>query len=144
MFGPLSDSWTRVYWGGQLPGALAQAWRAELPAPAMPHEGKPLPRARSRSTCRIGGTHCGIAFQLGAAKHSSTRQPSTARAAVGARSAKVSNKPVAALVSVLTKLLARPAASAERSLRVLACDGWSMVKSFMSALFLMRHFLPAL
>lgn len=49
----------------------------------MPQRGKALPLARSRKSCRTGGTHWGIARQLGAAKHSSTTQPSTARALCG-------------------------------------------------------------
>lgn len=79
-----------------MPGARAQTCRAVFPAPDIPQVGNARPRATSRSTCRIGGTHCGIDFQLGAAKHSSTRQPSTARAGVGARSAAVRRELAAA------------------------------------------------
>lgn len=72
----------RVYWGGQKVGALAQAWVAELVPPAMLQLGKGLPRARSRQSWVIGGTHCGIARQLGAARQSKTRHPSSATAVV--------------------------------------------------------------
>jgi len=76
-----------VYCGGQNAGAWDHAWLAVLPAPAMGQVGKALPLARSRNTWVMGGTHCGIARQLGAARHSKTRHPSTANAEAGSISA---------------------------------------------------------
>src|SRR6218665_319622 len=72
----------RVYWGGQKDGGLAQAWLAELPPPAMRQLGEGLPRARSRPSWVIGGTHWGIARQLGAARQSKTWHPSSASTGV--------------------------------------------------------------
>lgn len=45
---------------------------AALPASAMAQTGKSLPRARSRSTSRTGGTQWAMARQLGTAKQSKT------------------------------------------------------------------------
>src|SRR5882762_1280409 len=72
---------TCVYCGGQDCGAVAQSLLAESPAPAIAQVGNALPRARSLSTWLIGGTHCGMACQFGAAKQRSTRQPSAELAA---------------------------------------------------------------
>lgn len=59
---------------------MAQAWLAELPAPAMLHIGNALPRAKSRISWVIVGTHWEMARQFGAARQSKTWQPSTAAA----------------------------------------------------------------
>jgi hypothetical protein len=89
-----------VYCGGQKAGALDQAWFAVLPAPDMLQVGNGLPRERSRKSCLTGGTHWGMARQLGAARHSSTRQPSTARAGVGASAISAASQKPAACITV--------------------------------------------
>src|SRR4051812_10736832 len=45
--------------------------------------GNDRPCARSWNSCRMGGTHCGIAFHFGAARQSKTVHPSTAWAEGG-------------------------------------------------------------
>ena len=60
---------------------------------AIEQTGKGLPLARSRCSWLIVGTHSGIERQLGAARHRSTLQPSTARAGTARTQSRVS-KPI--------------------------------------------------
>jgi hypothetical protein len=100
----------------------------------MPQVGKGLPRDRSRSTCLMGGTHCGMEGQLGAAKHSNTWQPSTARAGVGASVANASSR---ALMAPAQVIWGRPVR--EDSCHLAGpdgrstFDGWFMFRALSSA-----------